>query len=464
LIGDEMQNKKMIFYIIFIAIISLSLIAIKTISNLRGKDNSAKVETSEVTVLSNDGKIVTVVTNDDKVIKLELQDKELKKGDILILEYTGILSDSTTKVSSDILNYRLRDLEKDDDGVPIDWKDNGIFSDYYLMAYNKLQTMTLNEKIGQLLLVNYQEDTASSAISEYGVGGFVFYEKDFKDKSTPEVQQMIEALQSKTKIPLLTAVDEEGGSVVRISSNSNLVSEKFKSPQELYTSGDFAAIKEDTIKKSEILSNLGLNLNLAPVVDVSTNASDYIYNRTLGKDSTLTSTYAKTVIEASKKNDVSYTLKHFPGYASNTDTHIGSSTDNRSFEEIKNNDLPPFEAGIKAGAEAVMFSHNIVTSIDSVNPSSLSKSVHDVLTTDLKYTGVSITDDLSMNALNSIDNKVVKALQAGNEIIMITDFAEATNDIKKAVNDGTLDESVIDKATFKVLSWKYYKGLMNNNK
>ncbi len=459
-----MQNKKMIFYIIFIAIISLSLIAMKTISNLRAKDNSAKVEKSEVTVLTNDGKIVTVVTSDDKVIKLELQDKDLKKGDILILEYTGILSDSIIKVSSDILNYRLKDLEKDDDGVPIDWKDNGIFSDYYLMAYNKLQTMTLSEKIGQLLLVNYQADTASSAISDYKVGGFVFYENDFKDKTTQDVQQMINALQSKTKIPLLTAVDEEGGTVVRISSNSNLVPEKFKSPQELYTSGDFAAIKDDTLKKSEVLSNLGLNLNLAPVVDVSTNASDYIYNRTLGKDSTLTSTYATTVIEASKKGDVSYTLKHFPGYASNTDTHTGTSTDNRSFEEIKNNDLPPFVAGIKAGAEAVMFSHNIVTSIDSVNPSSLSQSVHDVLTTDLKYTGVSITDDLSMGALNAIDNKVVKALQAGNDIVMITDFAGASDEIKKALNDGTLEESVIDKATFKVLSWKYYKGLMTNNK
>jgi len=163
---------------------------------------------------------------------------------------------------------------------------------------------------------------------------------------------MINELQEAAKIPILTAVDEEGGTVVRISSNPNLVSERFASPRELYLSGGLDEIRKDTIEKSNLLSKLGINLNLAPVIDVSTDPNDYMYKRTIGENTQITSRYAKTVIEASKLNNVSYTLKHFPGYGNNDDTHNSSVTDTRTYDDILNNDLPPFEAGINAGAEA----------------------------------------------------------------------------------------------------------------
>lgn len=142
-----------------------------------------------------------------------------------------------------------------------------------------------------------------------------------------------------SNIPLITAVDEEGGKVVRISSNDKIYFEKFKSPRELYLDGGFDKIKEDTILKSNLLNELGINLNLAPVVDVSTNPDDYIYERTIGEDINITSEYAKTVIKASKDTNVSYTLKHFPGYGSNLDTHNGISIDKRSYKELLKNSL-----------------------------------------------------------------------------------------------------------------------------
>ena len=263
----------------------------------------------------------------------------------------------------------------------------------------------------------------------------------------------------------MIAVDEEGGSVVRVSSNPNLAISKFKSPQELYTEGGFNLIKSDTINKSALLKSLGLNINLAPVVDVSTNPSDYMYARTLGENTTLTSTYAKTVIEASKGTGVSYTLKHFPGYGNNADTHTGSSTDTRTYDDIMNNDIPPFEAGIEAGAEAVLVSHNIVNSIDSDNPASLSASVHNLLRNELGFTGIIITDDLAMGATLSISNATVKAILAGNDLIITTDYEESFNEIKTVLSNGTISENQIDKLAFRVLAWKYYKGLMiENNK
>lgn len=351
---------------------------------------------------------------------------------------------------------------KEDDNLSINEKvvsqdiDERIFKETYVKAEEILKTMSLEEKIGQLILARYPEKDQKAELEKYKFGGYILFERDFKNKTENEIKDEIASLKDGLNIPILVAVDEEGGKVVRISSNSNLVSERFKSPNELYNLGGFDKIKEDTIEKSKVLENLGINLNLAPVVDVSTNEKDYIYQRTLGKDKDLTSVYAKTVIEASKEGSVSYTLKHFPGYASNKDTHNGISVDNKSYEEIVSNDFPPFIAGIKAGAEAVMVSHNIVTSIDKENPASLSKSVHEVLRNELGFTGVIITDDLDMGAISNIEDATVKAILAGNDLIIVTDYEKSIKDVKKAVENGIISEDIINEHALQILSWKYY--------
>lgn len=225
---------------------------------------------------------------------------------------------------------------------------NRIFGKNYKKAEEVANSLTLEEKIGQLFLVRYPETNQIEILEKYKFGGYIFFERDFRNKTKEEVKSEIEELQNHANIPLLISVDEEGGKVVRVSSNKNLSQEKFKSPSELYNAGGFDKIKEDTIEKSSLLYDLGINLNLAPVVDIAGSAFDYIYPRTLGKDTELTSTYAKTVIEASKEGKVSYVLKHFPGYGSNKDTHNGVAISNKSYEEITKNDLPPFKARNKS--------------------------------------------------------------------------------------------------------------------
>lgn len=265
-----------------------------------------------------------------------------------------------------------------------DWQDNGMFKNYYTLAYNQIKKLTLEEKIAQLMLVRYPNTNQVNIQKQHQFGGYVFFEKDFKDKTKDQVKKMINDLQGVSNIPLLTAVDEEGGKIVRVSSNPNLATQKFASPSELYSEGGFPKTKEDTIKKSSLLKSLGLNLNLAPVIDVTTDPNSYMYERTLKENTELTSTYASIVIQASKGTNASYTLKHFPGYGNNTDTHISNATDTKTYDDILTNDLPPFEAGIKAGAEAVLVSHNIINSIDSNNPASLSPSIHNLLRNQLK--------------------------------------------------------------------------------
>lgn len=401
---------------------------------------------------------LTVKDEKDVIYTFSSTDNNIEVGTEVVIEYTGLLNKSKelqsgslvgiTPVSSDEENTRIR-------------RNGGMFSDFDTLTSNKLKTMTLDEKIGQILLVRYPGDTvAKEVLEKYKVGGFVFFEKDFADKSKQEVMKMIKDLQNVANIPLLTAVDEEGGKVVRVSSNTNLASSKFLSPSELYKTGGFDLIRQDTIDKSTLLSELGLNVNLAPVVDVSINASDYMYDRTLQEGQELTSKYAETVIEASKGKGVSYVLKHFPGYGNNADTHSSTVLDNRTFESIETNDLPPFEAGISKGAEAVLVSHNTVVNIDDVNPASLSPSVHNLLRNNLNFTGVIITDDLAMGAVSSIPNAVQKALLAGNDIIMVTDYEKSFNELKSAVENGTISEDLLDDANYRIISWKYYKGLM----
>lgn len=455
-----MERKYIILMCAVILIVVGSFIFINK-KEEKGKNESTN--TINATIIGKDDGLVTIETSDNIIYTLNYNNNDIELGNNVAIEYTGLLNQNTTIQDISVLNFKLLETVLSDE-IPDDWQDNGIFKQNYKLAYQKLKTLSLDEKIGQLLLVRYNEDKAIEDLKKYNFGGFVFFEKDFVSKTEQDVKDMIGSVQKNSKIPLLTAVDEEGGKIVRISSNSALVSEKFKASSELYTTGGLPLIKEDTINKSKVLNNLGLNLNLAPVVDVSTNSSDYIYDRTLKQNTDITASYAKTVIEASKNTGVSYTLKHFPGYGNNSDTHQGSSLDNKSLDDIKKNDLPPFRSGIEAGAEAVLVSHNTVKAIDSSNPASLSTGVHNLLRNDLGFTGIVITDDISMKALDSISNTTVNALLAGNDIVITTDYVKSFNEIKDAINNKTLSESLVDKLAFRVLSWKYYKNLITDTK
>ncbi len=348
------------------------------------------------------------------------------------------------------------------DDVPEEWMDDGIFAAYYKPAYRKLKEMSLEEKIGQVLLVRYPDGDAIRALRDYHLGGYLFFAKDFQSKSEQEVKTMIQAVQDASATPLLTAIDEEGGIVVRASSQPHLRESGFLSPSALYEAGGMELIYEDTIEKSAFLSNLGLNLNLAPVVDVATSASDYMYERTLKQNTSLTCEYAKTVIQASKGTSVSYTMKHFPGYGNNADTHVGEGYDVRSYEDLLQYDIPPFEAGITSGGEAILVSHNVVSSMDDSNPASLSLEVHRFLREELGFSGVIITDDIAMDALDNVSDIGGKAMIAGNDLIITTDYVQCFDSIQTAIENGTLKEEQLDQSAFRILAWKYAKQLMSD--
>ncbi len=453
------KNKKIIFVILMLIIIVCMILLTK---RLFKNDNTNTKQYLTATVLTVEDKVVTIKDGNNIIYTFDnINDFILKSGDTVILEYTGLLNKDISNQVINVANYTLSSIEKaKEEAIKKD-----LFYDYYKLAQTKLDSMSLDEKIGQLLLVRLPDYNQIEDLKNYHFGGYLLFAKDFASKTKDQVINMINEFQNASDIPLLIAVDEEGGSVVRVSSNPNLAKEPFKSPRVLYNTGGLSLIKEDTINKSQLLQELGINLNLAPVVDVTTSPDDYMYNRSIGQNTEITSEFAKTVIETSHQGKVSYTLKHFPGYGNNSDTHNGISIDTRDYDDIINNDIPPFQAGVDAKAEAILVSHNIVNSIDPENPASLSADIHNLIRNKLHFTGIIITDDLSMQAITeSVETSAaVKAILAGNDLLIVTDYKQSFQDIKNAVEDGTISEKVIDDITLRVLAWKYYKGLMIEN-
>ena len=331
-----------------------------------------------------------------------------------------------------------------------------------------LGSMTMEEKVGQLFFVRCPAESAVEDVSTYHLGGYLLFGRDFKDKTADQVTSAIasyqEAAASDTGIPLLIGVDEEGGTVVRVSSNPNLSPDgKFQSPQRVYAQGGLDAIRADAGKKSELLLSYGINVNFAPVADVSTDPSDFINARAFGQDAQATAEYVKTVVVEMEGAGIGSVLKHFPGYGNNVDTHTGISVDERSMESFETSDLVPFAAGIAAGADSVLVSHNIVGCMDPDLPASLSPEVHRVLREELGFTGVALTDDLAMDAVEAYaeDGSVaVLAVLAGNDMIVSTDYRTQIPLVLEAVAEGTISKAMIDQAVSRVLGWKYDLGLL----
>lgn len=342
-----------------------------------------------------------------------------------------------------------------------------------------LADMTLEEKTGQLFFVRVPAENALEDVTTYHLGGYLLFGRDTRDKTANDLIQTIASWQAQavdydTGIPLLIGVDEEGGSVVRVSSNPKLRSKKFSGPGKLWEEGLDALIRE-TREKAILLRALGFNVNLAPVADVSTDPRDFIYDRTTGKGAEEAADYVARVIETQSYNHLGSVLKHFPGYGNNKDTHTGVAVDERPMETFLEQDFLPFQAGIAVEETvwssgelrrlrpAVLVSHNIVSCMDPDLPASLSPEVHRILREDLGFDGVVMTDDLAMEAVKAYaaDGAVaVLSLQAGNDLVVTTDYRTQIPRVIQAVKDGALEESVIDTACLRVLRWKMELGLL----
>ena len=322
-----------------------------------------------------------------------------------------------------------------------------------------LAEMSVEEKIGQLFFARVPEESGLEDIKSYHLGAYLLFDRDFKGRSLEDIKALTASYQEVSAVPMIIASDEEGGSVTRISS---ILPRAFEAPMTLYQSGGLSAIADDTAAKAQLLKSVGITAGLFPVADVATDKQAFIYDRTLGQDASATADYVAAVVKTLRQEQFASTLKHFPGYGNNTDAHADLVYDQRSLKELESLDFLPFIAGIEEGADSVLMSHHIVSTVDAV-PASLSSKMYAILRNDLGFTGVTITDDMDMAGLNKFIDQEEAAYQvilAGGDMIMSSEYASQTAYLLERVKAGDLSENRIDESVKRILSWKYDLGLL----
>jgi len=327
-----------------------------------------------------------------------------------------------------------------------------------------MESMTLEEWVGQLFLVGVDPENVYHHLETYNPGGLLLFANDFANE-TPSDSAMdkIARWQDSSNIPLLIAADEEGGTVTRVSCFPYYRGTKFLSPRKLFYQGGLERVLEFELEKCQLLSSLGVNVNLAPVVDITTDKSAFMYQRSLGEDAATTGDFAAGMVKLMNEQGIGNALKHFPGYGNNVDTHTGIAIDSRSLDEFESKDLIPFQAGIDAGCGAVLVSHTIVEAFDPEFPASLSPAVHKYLRNEMGFEGVIMTDDLIMQAITDLygaGEAAVLAILAGNDLLCCTTFEEQYEAVLAAVYSGRIPFETIESAVRNVLEWKQQIGLI----
>ena len=326
-----------------------------------------------------------------------------------------------------------------------------------------ISKMSVEEKVGQMFYALCPSVGGGEFVAQYHLGGCLLSGDFFDDKSADDVRATIRDIQSRTLVPLLFGVDEEGGTVVRVSYHQQLRESAFDSPKNYYQNGGWEAVEAAETEKAELLTSLGINVNNAPVCDITSNTESFIYDRSFSGDVDEVNTFVKKVVDIYKEKKLGTVLKHFPGYGDNTDTHEDMSYDARSLDEFRASDFIPFTEGINEGADCVMVAHNIMADVDEEYPASLSAKVHDILRNELNFDGVIMTDDIAMQAIAKYagdEASAVTAVKAGNDMICCSEAETQYPAVVQAVQSGEISEEQINASVKRILTWKKNLGLI----
>lgn len=327
-----------------------------------------------------------------------------------------------------------------------------------------LKDMPLEDKVCQLFFVRPEAltgvDTATQtgdmtkeALDSYPVGGVVLFSENIQNED--QLRTMLVNLQSYSKYPLFTGVDEEGGPLVaRVANSGTIQVPLFPDMQEIGNTLDPEKAYEVGNTIGGYLKQLGFNVDFAPVADVAVNPENRVIGaRSFGSDANLVSQMVAREVEGMQGQDVSAVLKHFPGHGDTSeDSHEQAAISNKTLEELRSTEFLPFQAGMEAGADMVMAGHISVPSITGDNtPASLSEQIiTGCLRDELGYDGIVITDSMSMGAIvNYYDpaGASVMVIQAGGDMILMPqDFPAARQAVLNAVNNHTITEERLDQS------------------
>lgn len=334
--------------------------------------------------------------------------------------------------------------------------------------------MTLEEKVAQMFFITPEAltgygqvtvagDATNEAYQKYPVGGLIYNSQNLVDidQTKTMMAKMQQYADSRISLPVFLGVDEEGGSVTRIASNEAYGLTNIDNMSDIGATGDTQNAYQAGVTIGTYLSDLGFNLDFAPVADVLTVSDSVIGNRSFGTDSELVASMALSELQGLESMGIQGVMKHFPGHGGvSGDSHSGAVSTDKSLEELFASELVPFQRAIDGGAEFLMVGHIAAPNVTGDDtPASLSKvMITDVLRTQMGYQGVVITDAMNMTAItanHAADEAAVLAVNAGADMILMPeDFGKAYNGVIDAVNNGTIDEYRINEAVVRIVKAK----------
>ncbi len=393
------------------------------------------------------------------------EDNDLKKICALLLAALMVLPIASCKKTAEEPSVSLDEIEKIYETDP-----NGA-------AWTMIESMTLDEKIYQLMLVAPEALGDGSAVTEvteavreglgkYPVGGVILFGDNIQNKD--QVTKLLKELQSTSKTPLFTAVDEEGGTVSRLSGIEGMGVTAQPSMREIGDGGDTQRAYDVGKTIGTEIQTLGFNADFAPVADTLVNAENTeIGTRSFGTDANVVSGMVENMVRGLRDSGVASAIKHFPGHGSaQADSHSGRAHSERTYEEMQEADLLPFRSGIGAGADFVMISHMVNKSITKTDMEcSMSTNVMtNILRNTMGFPNVIITDSLSMGAITgyySAGAAALTAFEAGADMLLMPEnIEEAYAAIKGAVQSGRITEMRINESVSRILKVKLERGII----
>lgn len=335
-----------------------------------------------------------------------------------------------------------------------------------------LEGMTLREKIGQMMMIDLKKSSFTpNDVDHFNLGKFsnvIFFEKNIVeyDQTRMLIQELQNHAKVNTGIPMLIAVDQEGGDVNRLGLMSKIDIMKYgaRTLGSIYAHRPkraSAAINQGTRKIANWMKDLGINMNLAPVLDITSDPTSYIYQRSYSGDpeivSKITLEYARTL----SQYGIASTGKHFPNLSlTKDDSHQVLPVLDRTLSEMWEHELLPFRRLCHA-LPAIMIGHILVPKIDPKYPASMSSKIIRLLRSDIGFKGIIVSDDLKMRAVTknfSLREIVLRSIFAGVDILILASDLEtqllAVDTLQQAVSRGYISISRIDDSVRRILRVK----------
>ena len=337
-----------------------------------------------------------------------------------------------------------------------------------------MATMSMQEKLGQLVMFGFSgtaevQNPFREIWSNYAVGNAILYGPNIKSGNNDGGFGQTKSLTAQiagsvnNDIPPLIGIDVEGGSVVRFRWNPQPVSARSLGRRR---DADYAKEQFQTI--GEKLVSVGINLDLAPVLDISENPMDtFLETRIISEDASITAAIGSAIIEGLHAGGCLSSAKHFPGHGgTNEDSHAVTPIIDKTLEALQSYDLIPFVSAIESGVDAIMISHVLYPALDSTDIASVSKPIiTDLLRTQMGFDGLILSDDFRMEGLTTryeVGDAAVRFLLAGGDVVICGAVSDKQQAIVEALNtaaaDGRLTQARVDESVKRVLLQKLALG------